>query len=325
MECINNNAFFCTLTYNNEQIPTITLENKKEPNKPYTIRYADADDLKNMFKRLRNTNAFGKEFRYLAVTELGAKRARPHVHILFFVPKEKNETYSDIINQEKKMFDAVLLEWRRNYGSKRMPDYQPLCTYIRRWTKHGLSTTYDLHWCDPRATTGGVADVGFYVTKYMTKPSTRAERLQQALHMNLDENEYEKVWTKVKPKEFHSIGLGLNPKLNKAHRIEEIDQDILKYLKKCVQESTDRKEKYPKFTNPHTGEQFPLARYYYQFEEIINWMDAVTFWFNDDNPDESNVHIDERNQRTLITREKNFERQTQKLIENKDFDFNQFF
>lgn len=321
MEGINQHIFYCTLTYNNQQIPSVTLENKKDPTKPYNIRYTDYCDLNNMFKRLRKNNAFGREFRYFAVSELGSKRARPHAHILFFIRKEKEDRFSDILNLEKKMFDAVLKEWQRNYGSTRMPDYQPLCTYIRRWTKHGLSSTYDLHWCDPRATDGGVADVGFYVTKYMTKPSDHATRLQQALHLNLDEQDYERVWSKVKPREFHSLGFGLNPKINpKTHKIEEIDPDILKYLQKCVRESIDR-EDYPKYTNPHTGEKFPLARYYYQFGEIFNWKDAVSFYMKGKNE----PNIDERTRNTIITREKNFLRKTLQQIEQKEFNFDELF
>lgn len=327
MECINQHCFFCTLTYNNEQIPQITLPNNKKPEKPYNIRYTDYADLNNMFKRLRKDNAFGREFRYFAVSELGSKRARPHAHILFFIPKEKTDTFGTLLNLEKKMFNAVLKEWRRNYGSKRVPDYQPLCTYIRRWTKRGLSTTYDLHWCNPATTEKGIADVGFYVTKYMTKPSERAERLQQALHLNLEEEEYEKIWSKVKPKEFHSLGFGLNPKMNpKTHKIEEIDKDILAYLKKCVSDSIKRGEEYPKYKNPHTGEYFPLARYYYQFGEIFDWKDATSLYFNSDKKSRSEqVQFDERDRRTLKTIDNNFEKHTQKLIEANQTNFDEFF
>ena len=44
----------------------------------YSIRFADVTDVQKMFKRLRKKNAFGRPFRYLAVSELGSKKGRPH-------------------------------------------------------------------------------------------------------------------------------------------------------------------------------------------------------------------------------------------------------
>ena len=325
MEGLNQHIFFCTLTYNNAQIPELVLENPNNPNKPYNIRYTDYADVCNMIKRIRAYNRFGRDFRYLAVTELGSKKGRPHVHILFFVPKEKNDTFTDIINLEKKMFDSVLLEWRRNYGSKRNPDYQPLCTYIRRMTRRGLSTTYDLHYCNPVATDGGIADVGFYVTKYMTKPSKRAERLQQALHLNLEENDYERIWNKIKPRCFASLGFGLNPTINpKTHKIESIDQDIKTYLKRCISKTIGEYDG-PRYINPHDGKIFPLARYYYNVGEILDWKDMVSYYMMRKNAPLDNVTIDERDRGQLINAERKFYRQTRLRIDANQFDFNELF
>lgn len=72
VEALVNHLFFCTLTYNDEMMPVITTSTG------FDIRYADVRDVQNMFKRLRKKNAFGRPFRYLAVSELGSKRGRPH-------------------------------------------------------------------------------------------------------------------------------------------------------------------------------------------------------------------------------------------------------
>lgn len=67
-----NHLFFCTLTYNNEMLPSLCTSTG------YFIRYADVADVQKMFKRLRRRNAFGRPFRYFAVSELGSTRGRPH-------------------------------------------------------------------------------------------------------------------------------------------------------------------------------------------------------------------------------------------------------
>lgn len=72
MEELVNHIFFCTITYNNEMMPHLATSTG------YDIRYADVSDVQNMFKRLRKRNAFGRPFRYFAVSELGSKKGRPH-------------------------------------------------------------------------------------------------------------------------------------------------------------------------------------------------------------------------------------------------------
>lgn len=72
MEELVNHFFFCTLTYNDEMMPRVTTSTG------YDIRFADVSDVQNMFKRLRKRDAFGRPFRYFAVSELGKKRGRPH-------------------------------------------------------------------------------------------------------------------------------------------------------------------------------------------------------------------------------------------------------
>lgn len=71
-ESLVNHFFFCTLTYNNDCLPRVSTSTG------YDIRFADVRDVQNMFKRLRKRNAFGRPFRYFAVSELGSTRGRPH-------------------------------------------------------------------------------------------------------------------------------------------------------------------------------------------------------------------------------------------------------
>lgn len=327
MECLDQHAFFCTLTYNNESMPYLEIPST-DGKSVRSIRYSDVSDLQNMFKRLRKRNAFGRPFRYLAVSELGSKRARPHFHVLFFIPRYKDDDFNTCLNLEDRMFKAVLLEWRRNYSSDwRRPDYRPLCTFQRKWTRRGLSSTFDLHYANERLSDNGIADVGFYITKYMTKPGKHAERLQQALHMNLDLDSYEDVWSIIKPRFFASIGFGVNPVIDaKSGRIKSLSPTIVEYLRNCVQKSIGQYDS-PRFINPVNGQTFPLSRYYYSFGEIYSYMDSMSFWFNSRNPDQSNVNdsFDKRDRREVLVKEDIFNQRTSRLIDQNYFDFDSLF
>lgn len=263
-EELGNHLFFCTLTYNDESIPVLTTSTG------YEIRYAARRDFTLMVKRLRKSNAFGRPFRFICVSELGEKRGRPHFHCIWILPKYSRDRYPEIMQLESKLFDAVLHEWRRNYGSTRKPVYKPLCTYVRRFVRGRLSSNYDLHYMNPASTDKGNTDVAFYVTKYMFKPSDRETRLQQALKLNLPPDEYDDIWKVVKPGFVSSPNLGLG------------DEKAIGYVRSCIDRSKDG-ELYPKFYNPVDGSQFPLSRYYIR-KGIYNVDDATHFYFKNPRP-----------------------------------------
>lgn len=327
MECLGQHCFFCTLTYNDDSLPVLYLPRSDGPGS-IPIRFADVADVTNMLKRLRKRDAFGRPFRYLAVSELGSVRARPHFHILFFLPKEPGDDIGSCLNLERTMFRAVLSEWRRNYSSNwRKPEYRPLCTFVQKWTRRGLSSTFDLHWCNPALTASGVADVGFYVTKYMTKPSDHGVRLQRALRLNLEPDVYENVWSTVKPRAFASIGLGVRPVLDsRGSRIISLDPDIVAYLKSCVSKSIGLYNS-PRFINPVDGSTYPLSRYYYRFGEIYSLQDSLSFYYlsSDQDPDNVDLSFSERDYKTMIQKEKVFKERTLPLIEQNYFDFDSLF
>lgn len=261
MESMKNVFFFATLTYNNDMLPRVQVND-------YSIRYADISDLQKMFKRIRKDNAFGVPFRYFAVSELGSKRGRPHFHVLFLLDKQSFPTYNDLITQEKLMYDTVLKYWSRNIGSKRSPVYVPCCTYKAKWRDGRLVSNYDLHYVNPALSQDGISDVGFYVLKYMLKPSQRTVDLQRALRLNLSEEDYFKVWSLVKPRYIKSHDFGLSR-----------DPDVQDYLRKSVTLSKQSME-FPCFFHPVTGNTFPLSRFYVNKGSIYNVQDALDFYYN---------------------------------------------
>lgn len=290
------------MTYNNDSLPRVTTSTG------YDIRFADVSDVQKMMKRLRKRNAFGRPFRYFGVSELGSKRGRPHFHLIFLIPKEDSDRYADCLALESVLFTEVLKEWKRNVAppiwsakkGKFIPDvwhpiYQPLCTYVRKFVRGKLRTNFDLHYVNPVLSSGGSADVAFYVLKYMMKPSNRAIRLQQALHLNLEEDEYNDIWKIVRPRHFESEGLGLGQcvKHKENHRVfYEVSPKVLDYLRDCVKRSEGVQDlTMPAFFSPVDGAQRPLAKYFKGHSDIYTMSDFLSFFYKDKKTGSDNVIV----------------------------------
>lgn len=260
MESLDHHLFFCTLTYQDSEIPVIHTSTG------YDIRYADVSDVQKMCKRLRKSEAFGRPFRYFAVSELGSKKGRPHFHIIFLLPKHEGDDFNTCISLQKRLFDTVFSEWRRNYGSTRAPIWRPLSLFVERFSGGELKRTFDLHYVQPYQGSSSFLSVAFYVIKYMLKPSSRAVRLQQALHLNLPPGEYEKVWSLVRPRYFKSLDFGSSK-----------SQKVSDFLSECVSRSLEESSPYPCFYNVDTGQSFPLSRFYRGKSHIYDLDSALKF------------------------------------------------
>lgn len=277
LESTKNHLFMCTLTYSPETLPTFFINDRDIP-------FADVTDVQDMIKRMRKDNVFGIPFRYLAVSELGSKRGRPHFHILFLFEKKyfssDKERYiqeCDAFASKSQHYFTVLNNWKRNVASRRNPIYIPLTRYCERMVRGQLKKNYDFHYINPFLTSNGVEDCGYYVLKYMFKPSDRAVRLQQALRLNLVPEDYEKVWKIIRPRYFASIGFGLNAKVQLKNGIFEKDEDILKKLRSDIVLSKQTLD-YPSFFHPFTGKQQLISPYYLSKSDIYTYQDRLDFW-----------------------------------------------
>lgn len=187
------------------------------------------------------------------------------------------------------MFSEVLAEWRRNIAVNKRgkpdtahPVYKPLCTYVRRFIRGRIRTNYDLHWVDPSASSGGSADVCFYVMKYMLKPSNRAIRLQQALHLNLDDDEYDKIWSLVRPRHFESGALGYGVSDLSSPGSASSYYRVLEHLR-CGIEMSKKDvpvgDPIPLFFSPVDGHSSPLAKYYKSNPNVFDMNDFLDFFY----------------------------------------------
>lgn len=284
MESLDSFMYFSTLTYNNEFLPHFICENG------FRIPFADISHLQNLFKRLRNDNAFGRPFRYFAVSERGSNGGRPHFHILWFLPRYDGETYSDGLSLESRLFSEILSHWSVNLGSKRVPDYHPLCTFKSKFYRGRLYRNFDTHFVVPNYTTDGVSSLAFYVCKYLMKQNDKERRLQQALRLNLSKEAYDEAFSVVKSRSLRSEHFGLyqTDSLCSLH--------IVKYLRECISRSkADSSLNYPCFFAPDSSLRFPLAPYYKKKPFIYSLKDHLDFTMYSDpfHPfDKSDTQID---------------------------------
>lgn len=309
MEALKNHLFMLTLTYNNEWLPSIEVGD-------YTLRYADMKHVTDMFKRIRNKNLISRPWRYFLVSEFGKLKARPHFHALIVLPRYDSDTFNTCLNLQNELWNIFLDNWCINVGSKRVPDYKPCCTFIRKFIHGKLRSNYDLHYVNPSLTASGVCDAAFYVLKYMLKDSARAQSLQQALKLNYPPEDYEIIWNIVKPRHQCSAGFGLNAFYKDGRKLI-YDNDIIDYLHDCVV-NTPVGSPYPFFFSPDNGMSFPLAPYYRKIGSIFSVDNAIYLWknkidnFNDIDWSKVDKQIHDFNKRL-------------DLVQSDEFDFDDFY
>lgn len=225
-EAKKSHLFFATLTYDNAHLPVLLV-----PGEEYEIPFADIKHIQLLMKSIRNNKITDRDFKYLACSELGKNGGRPHFHILFFVEKRPYDDACAIRGLEKEFYTLCRKYWAVNKGTDKHPIYEPRFTYREKWYHGQHQTNFDLHYVDPSLTKEGYANVAYYVTKYMLKPSDRENRRQQALHLNLEEDVYEAVWNTVKSRLLVSKGLGLCSKMVTETIVVEKDHDCPEYVK----------------------------------------------------------------------------------------------
>lgn len=258
MMCFDYHPFYGTLTYNQESLPIWTFSNGVE------VPFADFRDVTLMFKRIRKNNLFERSFKYMVCSEFGGKKKRPHFHFLLFVRKSSQDDFNTCITLEKRLFDLILLEWRRNYGSTRNPDYRPLCTFYRKFVHGRWSYNYDLQYVF-RNSSRMVDDVSYYICKYMLKPSGYLQRLQQAMHLNLSPEEYRDSWLRIRSRCVWSKGFGC-PK----------SRDVAGYIRKCIDLSLLHGSEFPMYFD-NSGKSMPLSNYYKRFANLFPSEVALAF------------------------------------------------
>lgn len=272
-ETFENYLFFGTLTYNQEMLCKATFNG-------YTFNYADVSDVQRMLKRIRKREDLPRRFSYVFCSEFGGKRHRPHWHFIISVPKYSSDDKWTPYNLEYEFKKIFLEEWCVNVGSKRVPIYKPLSTFIDDYR----GRTYDFHYIRSDASNDGEADVAFYVSKYILKFSDYVDRLHSALKLNLDEEVFDFVWYKVKPRFLVSKSFGLCRDSD-----GNISKKVHDHIRKGIDLSVCCLSTFPFFINPISGQTFPLAPFYRKY--FLTLSDATHFSFMQSDND-LYTHID---------------------------------
>lgn len=246
--------FFVTLTYNQESLPIYPFTDPPLP-------FADIADVQRMFKRIRKAHSFPDNFLYFFVSERGSRRARPHFHGLIFIPKNKNDDSLRPAQLESQLYRVVKSEWKRNYGSNRVPIWKPLFTYKEAFRHGQLYRNFDLHYVVPHSTEHGSQDVAFYVSKYLLKASNKEIRLQQALKLNYTEEEYNEIWNFVKSRSFWSKNFGAATDLEKN------------FVRSSILRSASDEDGFKMYFND--GSTQPLSKYYRKFIDADSAIKSV--------------------------------------------------
>lgn len=249
MEALDRDLYFGTLTYSNQALPTIEMDD-------YTFNYVDILDWQNMLKCIRKYEDL-PSFKYFFVTEYGGKRHRPHVHFILSFPSLPK--LADKISLESRLHSIFLRYWRRNVNitrkktksgkfrkNTRNPKWLSLCTFKQTHR----SRNFDLHYLNPYSSSKGVDDVAFYVGKYTLKYDKWLDRLKSFLFFNLKPDLYTKTWDKMRPRRLMSKGFGVS----EAARVH-----IRKGIEVAV---SDPAAIYPYFISPVNGQTFPLSPYF---------------------------------------------------------------
>lgn len=223
-----------------EDQPEVTFQPASESesaSEVISIAYADIHHLQLMFKRMRDNNTLGRSFRYIAVSERGTKRGRPHFHIIFLVPKYSGDTLATCETLNQALKDMLLQYWSTNVGTRKNPVYERNFTYREAWIGRKLYRNFDCHYVNPVLTSDGVADVAYYVTKYIFKDSEKENALKQLVFCNTENlPEFHAVWDIVKSRCVASKGLGMDAVFYTVDRAVSISKPCFEVAQELSQQ-----------------------------------------------------------------------------------------
>lgn len=251
MLALDHHLFFITLTYDDKHLPSI------ETSSGYRLNYANYEHISRMFKRIRNNDLLGRPFKYIAVSEYGTAKHRPHWHLILAVKKYDEDNALTTYQLEQDYWQIIKDEWKVNVAvdasgrpNHRCPVYEPLFTYVRRVKRGKVYKNYDLHYIDTTVDSD-CTSVSYYVSKYIMKADPYVERLKSAIHMNYTAEEAKTLWNLLKPRMLASKGWS-NLSSPKVHDHIRSGYDL----------AHRENETHPLFINPLNGKTYGLAQCY---------------------------------------------------------------
>lgn len=279
MESMDTYQYMVTLTYDNQHLPKLVSSLGE------VFYYADYKHIQSTIKRVRKY--FCRPFRFVATSERGSKRHRPHWHLIVFVPKLPEDSPLTGKVLESELFDLFKQHWSKNIGTNRKPIYEPFFQYVRYYSRGRVHSNYDLHLIEPRLKADGkmdtMQDVAFYVSKYLCKYNDNNLRIKVKNHYTPIEAEY--IMNTIKCRRITSVSFGSR---DFSGHIASSDnrlfpqEAINSYVRECIERSKQQKLEFPTFFYLE-GQNYPLSGYL--SKKFLNMQDALWWYFNRDTTD----------------------------------------
>lgn len=262
IESKSSYMYFVTLTYDNKHIPILQIAN-------HEFYYADYTHIQNMFKRLRNDDVLGRDFRYLCVNEYGDANLRPHFHILLFVSKLDIDNEITPYEIERTLFDNLAPRFAKNIGNRKFPNYEQLFTYRTNYQNGVLRSNYFVKYvdvCENDETDTTYKTIN-YLIGYVNKPQKVSPLLSKLLSSYTDLTFVNRVIQKLSSKVRYSKGFGFG-----------FDNGKKQYLKPIYTSISGKRTLYTDLFNslPETFEEF--VKYYPDmYSSILEYFENVDF------------------------------------------------
>lgn len=279
MESMDTYQFMVTLTYDNKHLPKLVSSLGE------VFYYADYKNIQSTIKRVRKY--FCRPFRFVATSERGGKRHRPHWHLILFVPKLPEDSPLTGKVLESELFDLFKLHWSKNIGTNRKPIYEPFFQYVRYYSHGRVHTNFDLHLIEPRLKVDGkldtMQDVSFYVSKYLCKYNDNKLRIKVKNYYIPTEAHY--IMETIKCRRITSVSFGsrdFSGHIVSPDKRLFPQEAINSYVRECIERSKQQKLEFPTFFYLE-GQNYPLSGYLRK--KFLTMQDALWWYFNSDSMD----------------------------------------
>lgn len=279
MESMDTYQYMVTLTYDNKHLPKLVSSLGE------VFYYANYHHIQSTIKRVRKY--FQRPFRFVATSERGGKRHRPHWHLILFVPKHPEDSPLTGKVLESELFDLFKLHWSKNIGTNRKPIYEPFFQYVRCFSRGRVHTNYDLHLIEPRLKADGkmdtMQDVSFYVSKYLCKYNDNKLRIKVKNNYTADEAHF--IIETIKCRRITSVSFGsrdFSGHIASPDKRFFPQEAINSYVRECIERSKQQKLEFPTFFYLE-GQNYPLSGYLKK--KYLTMQDALWWYFNSDSTD----------------------------------------
>ncbi len=279
MESMDTYQYMVTLTYDNKHLPKLVSSLGE------VFYYADYKHIQSTVKRVRKY--FCRPLRFVATSERGGKRHRPHWHLILFVPKLPEDSHFTGKVLESELFDLFKMHWSKNIGTNRKPIYEPFFQYVRYFSRGRVHTNYDLHLIEPRLKADGkmdtMQDVSFYVSKYLCKYNDNKLRIKVKNNYTPIEAHY--IIETIKCRRITSVSFGsrdFSGHIASPDKRMFPQEAINSYVRECIERSKQQKLEFPTFFYLE-GQNYPLSGYL--SKKFLNMQDALWWYFNKDTSD----------------------------------------